>query len=90
MYFKEDSIFMATIISFSPIIISVIVLIYALRRSFNKRALIVSAALTMITEMMMMKNNNSWYVLLFSLTVPLAISYVVICLVLSIMERREK
>ena len=81
---------MTAIISLSPIIISVIVLIYALRRSFNKRALIVSAAITMVVEMMMMKNNDTWYVFLFSLTVPLAVSYVAICLVLSIMERREK
>lgn len=80
---------MTAIISLSPIIISVIVLIYALRRSFNKRALVVSAAITMVVEMLMMKNNDTWYVFLFSLTVPLAVSYVAICLVLSIMERRE-
>ena len=83
---------MTAIISLSPIIISVIVLIYALRRSFNKRALIVSAAITMVVEMMMMmmKNNDTWYVFLFSLTVPLAVSYVAICLVLSVLERIEK
>ena len=81
---------MTAIISLSPIIISVIVLIYALRKSFNKRALIVSAAMTMITEMMMMKNNDTWYVFLFSLTVPMAASYVIICLVLSVLERIEK
>ena len=79
---------MTAIISLSPIIISVIVLIFALRKSFNKKALAVSAAITMVVEMLMMKSNDTWYVFLFSLTVPLAVSYVAICLVLSIRERR--
>ena len=33
---------------------------------------------------------SAWYVFLFSLTVPMAASYVIICLVLSVLERIEK
>ncbi len=73
----------------SPIIISVVVLIYALMKGFNKTALIISASVAMVAEMFIMKYySNSWYAFVFALTVPLAATYVVICLILSIRESR--
>ena len=76
------------LIMLAPIIVSVGVLIFALRKGFNKTALIISASVAMVAEMMIMKYNNSWYAFLFALTVPLAACYVVICLYLSVMENR--
>lgn len=76
------------LIMLAPIIVSVGVLIYALRKGFNKTALIVSAAVAMVSEMFIMKYNDSWYAFLFALTVPLAVSYVVICMYLSVREDR--
>ncbi|MGN0712350.1 MAG: hypothetical protein ACI4LJ_01115 [Anaerovoracaceae bacterium] len=76
------------LIMLAPIIVSVGVLIYALRRGFNKTALIVSASVAMVSEMFIMKYNDSWYTFLFALTVPLAVSYVVICMYLSVKEDR--
>lgn len=81
---------MVLMIMLSPIIISVIVLIYALVKGFNKTALIISAAVAMVAEMFIMKYcSDSWYAFFFALTVPLAVTYVLICLFLSIREHRD-
>ena len=78
------------LILLAPVIVSVGVLIYALRKGFNKTALIISAAVAMVSEMFIMKYNDSWYAFLFALTVPLAVTYVVICMYLSVKEDRER
>ncbi|MCI8609419.1 MAG: hypothetical protein HFE73_07225 [Firmicutes bacterium] len=77
-------------IMLSPIIVSVIVLIYALVKGFNKTALVIAASVAMVAEMFIMKYySNSWYAFLFALTVPLAVTYVLLCLFLSIREHKE-
>lgn len=81
---------MMLIVMLAPIIVSVAVLIYALVKGFNKTALIISAAVAMVAEMLIMKHNDSWFAFFFALTVPLAVSYVVICLYLSVKEDRER
>ena len=78
------------LILLAPIIVSVCVLIYALRKGFNTTALIVSASVAMVSEMFIMKYNDSWYAFLFALTVPLAVTYVVICMYLSVKEDRSR
>jgi hypothetical protein len=78
------------LIMISPIVVSVAVLIYALRKGFNKTALVISAAVAMVSEMLVVRYiSDSWYAFLFSLTVPLAVTYVLICLYLSIKANKE-
>ena len=68
-----------------PIVASLIILIYALKTAFY-----ISAATAMVIAMFMMKHNATWYGLLLALTVPLAVSYLVICLFLSWQEDRRR
>lgn len=72
-----------------PIIGSVIILLFALIKGFDKTALALSASIAMVIAMFMLKNDASWYGIMMALTVPLAFSYLVICLFLSLREDRE-
>ena len=73
-----------------PIVASLIILIYALKKGFDRTAFYISAATAMVIAMFMMKHNATWYGLLLALTVPLAVSYLVICLFLSWQEDRRR
>ena len=68
---------------FLPIVASVVILLYALKKGFD-----ISAAIAMVVAMFMMKHNATWYGLMLALTVPLAVSYLIICLFLSWQEDR--
>ncbi len=67
---------------------AVIVLLIALKKGFNRQAFIVSAGITMVINMLLME-RLSMYGFIFFLTVPLAVIYVVICLVLSLVEKKS-
>lgn len=67
---------------------AIIVLLVALKKGFNKSAFIVSAGITMVINMLLME-KLSIYGFICCLTIPLAVIYVLICLALSIMERRK-
>lgn len=67
---------------------AVIVLLIALKKGFNRQAFIVSAGITMVINMLLME-RLSMYGFIFFLTVPLAVIYVVICLVLSLVENKS-
>ncbi len=71
-----------------PIAASIIILLYALKKGFDKTAFFLSAAIAMVIAMFMMKHNATWYGILLALTVPLAVSYLIICLFLSLQEDR--
>ena len=73
---------------FLPIVASVVILLYTLKKGFDKKAFFLSAAIAMVIAMFMMKHNATWYGLMLALTVPLAVSYLVICLFLSLQEDR--
>ena len=75
---------------FLPIVASLIILIYALKKGFDRTAFYISAAVAMVIAMFMMKHNATWYGLLLALTVPLAVSYLIICLFLSWQEDRRR
>ena len=75
---------------FLPIVASVIILLYALSKGFDRTAFYVSAAAAMVIAMFMMKHNATWYGVMLALTVPLATSYLVICLFLSWHEDRQR
>ena len=68
---------------FLPIVASVVILLYALKKGFDKTAFFISAAIAMVVAMFMMKHNATWYGLMLALTVPLAVSYLIIWLFLS-------
>lgn len=70
-----------------PPLAAIIVLIVAIKNGFNKQAFFVSAGITMLINMFTM-HNATWYGFLCTLTIPLAGIYVLICLALSIKERR--
>ena len=59
---------------FLPIVASLIILIYALKKGFDRTAFYISAAVAMVIAMFMMKHNATWYGLMLALTVPLAVS----------------
>lgn len=67
---------------------AVIILIVAIKKGFNKQAFFVSAGVTMLINMFTM-HDATWYGFLCTLTIPLAGIYVMICLGLSIKERRD-
>lgn len=67
---------------------AVIVLLIALKKGFNRQAFIVSAGITMVINMLLME-RLSMYGFIFFLTVPLAVIYVVICLVLCLVEKKS-
>lgn len=73
----------------APIIVSVAVLLYALKNGFNKVALYISAAVSMVIAMFIMRNSCTWYALVTALTVPLALCYVLICLGITLLESRR-
>ena len=73
---------------FLPIIGSLIIFLYAIKKGFDKTAFFISASIAMVVAMFMMKNDATWYGIMLALTVPLAVSYLVICLILSIKEDR--
>ena len=73
---------------FLPIVASVVIVLYALKKGFDKTAYFISAAIAMVVAMFMMKHNATWYGLMLALTVPLAVSYLIICLFLSWQEDR--
>lgn len=79
---------MSYIVFFLPPVVAVIVLIIAVKNGFNKQAFMVSVGITMVINMFAL-NKLTWYGLLCTLTVPLAAIYVLICLWLSIKERRN-
>lgn len=68
-------------------LLALIVLLIAIKNGFNKSAFIVSLGATMVINMFAL-HHLTWYGFLCTLTVPLAGLYVVICLALSIQERR--
>ncbi|MEE0796936.1 MAG: hypothetical protein UIJ88_03795 [Anaerovoracaceae bacterium] len=79
-----------TILYFAPIVISIAALIICLIRGVNKRALILSAMITMVAEMFAMKYiASTWYIFLFSMTVPMAVSYTLFSLYMSIKENKN-
>lgn len=79
-----------TIIYLAPIIVSIVALIVDFKKGINKKALIVSAMFAMVAEMFAMKYiAGTWYILVFSLIVPLAVVYTLICLYLSLKERKK-
>ena len=59
---------------FLPIVASVVILLYTLKKGFDKTAFFLSAAIAMVIAMFMMKHNATWYGLMLALTVPLAVS----------------
>lgn len=69
-----------------PIIAAVIILVFALIRGFDKTALALSLSIAMVIAMFIMKYNGTWYSIIFALTVPLAVSYLIICMFLSMRE----
>ena len=71
-----------------PIVASLLILLYALKKGFDKTAFFLSAAIAMVIAMFMMEQNATWYGILLALTVPLAVSYLIICLFLSLREDR--
>ena len=75
---------------FLPIVASLIILIYALKKGFDRTAFYISAAVAMVIAMFMMKHNATGYGLMLALTVPLAVSYLGICLFLSWQEDRQR
>lgn len=75
---------------FLPIVASLIILIYALKKGFDRTAFYISAAVAMVIAMFMMKHNATWHGLMLALTVPLAVSYLSICLFLSWQEDRQR
>ena len=75
---------------FLPIVASLIILIYALKKGFDRTAFYISAAVAMVIAMFMMKHDATWYGLMLALTVPLAVSYLSICLFLSWQEDRQR
>lgn len=79
---------MSYIIFFLPPAVAVIVLLIAIKNGFNKQAFMVAAGITMVINMFAIQ-RLTLYGLLCTLTVPLAAIYVLICLWLSIRERRE-
>ena len=81
---------MGLIFMFAPIVISIGVLIFAMKKGFNKTALYLSAAVAMVAAMFIMKYNGTWYGFFCALTIPFAATYVLICLFLSIQEDRER
>ena len=70
-----------------PPAVAIAVLVIAIKKGFNKQAFMVSAGITMVINMFTI-HNATWYGLMCTLTVPLAGIYVLICLFLSVMERR--
>lgn len=78
---------MSYILLFLPPAAAVIVLLAAMKSGFNKQAFMVSAGITMVFNMFML-HKLTLYGLLCTLTVPLAAIYVLLCLWLSIRERR--
>ncbi|SCJ82569.1 Uncharacterised protein [uncultured Eubacterium sp.] len=79
---------MSYIIFFLPPVAAMIVLLIAIKNGFNKQAFVVSAGITMVINMFAI-HKLTWYGLICTLTVPLAAIYVLICLWLSIRERRS-
>ena len=73
---------------FLPPFLAIAVLVAALKNGFHKGAFFVSAGVTMVIAMFLM-DKVSLYGLLCIITIPLATIYVVICLVLSLLERRR-
>lgn len=69
-------------------IVAIAVLVIEFKKGFNKQALIVSAGITMVINMLLME-RLSLYGFLFFLTVPLALIYIAICLILSVLERKS-
>ena len=65
-------------------------LIDALKKGFDRTAFYISAAVAIVIAMFMMKHNATWYGLMLALTVPLAVSYLSICLFLSWQEDRQR
>ena len=59
---------------FLPIVASLIILIYALKKGFDRTAFYISAAVAMVIAMFMMKHSAPWDGLMVALTVPLAVS----------------
>lgn len=78
---------MSYILFFLPPVVAVAVLLVAIKNGFNKQAFMVSAGITMVINMFAM-HKLTWYGLLCTLTIPLAAIYVLICLWLSVKERR--
>ncbi len=81
---------MGLVFMFAPIVVSVGVLIYALKKGFHKNALYLSAAVSMVAAMFIMKYSGTWYGFFCALTVPMAVTYVLICFFLSLKEDRER
>lgn len=79
---------MSYIVFFLPPLVAVIVLLVAMKNGFNKQAFMVSAGITMVINMFGLY-KLTWYGLICTVTVPLAAVYVLICLWLSIKERRS-
>ena len=75
---------------FLPIVASLIILIYALKKGFDRTAFYISAAVVSVIAMFMMKHNATCYGLMLALSVPLSVSYLSICLFLSLQEDRQR
>lgn len=73
----------------APIIVSVIVLVYALVKGFNKTAFYFSAAVSMVAAMFIMRYSGTWYGFFCALTIPMAVTYVIICFILSLKEDKN-
>lgn len=78
---------MSYILLFLPPVVAVAVLLVAIKNGFNKQAFMVSAGITMVINMFAL-SRLTLYGLLCTLTIPLAAIYVLLCLWLSIRERR--
>ena len=71
-----------------PPVAAIIIFLIALKNGIHKQALIVTVGITMVVTMFTMK-YLSWYGVICIGAGALALIYVVICLVLSIVERRD-
>ncbi len=74
---------------FLPIIISIVIILYSLKKGFDKNALYISLSVAMLCAMFILKYHNSWIAFLTALTVPFAFVYVLLCLILSLKEDYE-
>lgn len=79
---------MSYILFLLPPVVSIIVLIIAIKKGFNKSALYISIGITMLINMFAM-HHLTLYGFLCTLTIPLTVIYLIICFFLSISERRE-
>ncbi|TDP48637.1 hypothetical protein [Aminicella lysinilytica] len=80
---------MIYILMIIPPLAAIAALVAAVKKGFNKEAMIVAAVITMAINMFAI-HKVTMYGLLCTVTIPLALAYVLICLALSIKENKEQ